>query len=550
MSSTDNRHAPDPPSGQYVTAQDDSPNIAVYDSWGKAVADKEKQVDPSITSAPQPCPTAPFTKSQGDLKPAPEDALGSHTQPVHAEDGSTALSKKTLALSLDSPQATEFSSLVNSATTQSSGMMEHSDPTPKAPRISQSSARDPKDWLSPTKGDPGDVSNAENRGITGLDGASKAKHDKTKGEHGDEGSKSEIQSIMEQFDCEGKLGEEDFTFPKPDIIGSPRQQESLKFPPRTSSLDPIGSASPGSVEAPTNTAPTSSHPGNTVNTQTTPSGTAYVQNSSLQSSTSPQSTRFEASEPLVPPSPQSSRSLPTALPPEPDPEPDLPFDFHRFLEQLRHRTADPVAKFLRSFLIEFGKKQWMVHEQVKIISDFLAFITNKMAQCEVWRGVSDAEFDNAKEGMEKLVMNRLYTQTFSPAIPSPPPVQDGKGKTKDLEKLRGPSRRGQHQEDIERDEILGQKVRIYRWVQEQHLDIAPVGDSGRRFLSLAQQGNGNSSLLVAVTEKVVELLKIKTYRAPRDKVICVLNCCKVIFGTLLSPCSPNEMTAHCRRSSA
>ena len=25
-------------------------------------------------------------------------------------------------------------------------------------------------------------------------------------------------------------------------------------------------------------------------------------------------------------------------------------------------------------------------------------------------------------------------------------------------------------------------------------------------------------------------MKIKTYRAPRDKVICVLNCCKVIFG--------------------
>jgi hypothetical protein len=23
---------------------------------------------------------------------------------------------------------------------------------------------------------------------------------------------------------------------------------------------------------------------------------------------------------------------------------------------------------------------------------------------------------------------------------------------------------------------------------------------------------------------------MKSYRAPRDKVICVLNCCKVIFG--------------------
>jgi hypothetical protein len=29
---------------------------------------------------------------------------------------------------------------------------------------------------------------------------------------------------------------------------------------------------------------------------------------------------------------------------------------------------------------------------------------------------------------------------------------------------------------------------------------------------------------------ILELLKIKTYRAPRDKIICVLNCCKVIFG--------------------
>lgn len=28
----------------------------------------------------------------------------------------------------------------------------------------------------------------------------------------------------------------------------------------------------------------------------------------------------------------------------------------------------------------------------------------------------------------------------------------------------------------------------------------------------------------------VELMKINGYRAPRDKVICILNCCKVIFG--------------------
>ena len=31
-----------------------------------------------------------------------------------------------------------------------------------------------------------------------------------------------------------------------------------------------------------------------------------------------------------------------------------------------------------------------------------------MRECEVWKNASDAEFDNAMEGMEKLVMNRLY----------------------------------------------------------------------------------------------------------------------------------------------
>jgi hypothetical protein len=128
--------------------------------------------------------------------------------------------------------------------------------------------------------------------------------------------------------------------------------------------------------------------------------------------------------------------------------------------------------------------------------------------------VSDAEFDNAREGMEKLVMNRLYNQTFSPAIPPPEPSSPRKGRRR--QEPPGPGRKGQHQEDVERDEVLAQKVRIYKWVSEEHLDIKPVGEKGRKFLNLAQQ----------------ELLKIKGYRAPRDKIICVLNCCKVIFGFL------------------
>ena len=305
----------------------------------------------------------------------------------------------------------------------------------------------------------------------------------------EEGSTPEIQDIMDQFD-EGNEGdyavEDDEKESSGFGTGNSHLGALVQHPPRRSSLEPLRPSPPQPAAEPPDNSGLSAYQLNYAKPSDDASASDLTSTATPRRTSSlPVSARLQNSDSMTPSSPNSLSKLP---PPEPDPESDLPFDFHRFLEQLRHRTADPVAKFLRSFLIEFGKKQWMVHEQVKIINDFLTFITNKMAQCEVWRGVSDAEFDNAKEGMEKLVMNRLYSQTFSPAIPAPAPIQGAKGKRKNTEKQLGPGRRGQHQEDIERDEILGQKVRIYGWVQEEHLDIPPVGDSGRRFLVLAQQG--------------------------------------------------------------
>ena len=297
--------------------------------------------------------------------------------------------------------------------------------------------------------------------------------------HGDE-SQSEIQSILEQFDDPIKEeGDPDVMSPGPILMP--------QHPPRKSSLDPLSFSSP-SFEPKLPDQISSSYVNAPSELQNMSYSLRPSKPPSVRSLSFVQSGRLGATDSHRPASPMSPPSLHKSLPPVPDPEPDLPFDFHRFLEQLRHRTADPVAKFLRSFLVEFGKKQWMVHEQVKIISDFLIFITSKMSQCEIWRETSIAEFDNAKEGMEKLVMNRLYSQTFSPAIPAARTIPPAKGKRKTFEKPLGLGRRGQHQEDIERDEVLAQKVRIYGWVKEEHLDIRPVGDSGRRFLSLAQQG--------------------------------------------------------------
>jgi hypothetical protein len=300
----------------------------------------------------------------------------------------------------------------------------------------------------------------------------------------DTDSRTEIQSIMDQFSETGQgPGHEEVMSPRLELA-SPLLGSPIQHPPRKSSLEPLSSRAPNSVQGFLDSRlplGSSSSPEDRDQSDVGPAvppkaGSIHGFNSSV-----PQDDRY-AENSVSPP-------MHRPPPPEPEPEPDLPFDFHRFLEQLRHRTADPVAKFLRSFLQEFGKKQWMVHEQVKIIGDFLLFITNKMAQCEVWRDVSDAEFANAREGMEKLVMNRLYTQTFSPAIAPPQPIPGSRPKRKGGERPMGPGRRGQHQEDVERDDILAQKVSIYGWIREEHLDIPPVGDSGKRFLVLAQQGN-------------------------------------------------------------
>ncbi|OKL59964.1 hypothetical protein UA08_04610 [Talaromyces atroroseus] len=463
----------------------------------KVESEQHEHRQQSITAALQL--TGPETA--GNM--AEQDEAG-HTELVHVDpspmDNSTTGNINTdrlqnLSLSPKKPESLSVQTQADAPPPPPQKDEVYIDPTPKTPQAPRSPIGLPAEHTEkelpnvPQDSQPEDRKEEAdvNRTDDGGDG------------DGDGDDQSEIQSIMEQFSNE-------IEGPKETEIMSPRLElaehhfmgQQNQFPTRRLSLEPPAKSTS------TNSIPSSSGPSSIPPPIVVPKSSQNFGND-------------------VPGTPQSTSSR-TGLPP-PEPEPDQPFDFHRFLEQLRHRTADPVAKFLRSFLTEFGKKQWQVHEQVKIISDFLAFITNKMAQCEVWRHVSDAEFDNAKEGMEKLVMNRLYSQTFSPAIPPPPsvPRSASRSKRREMERMHGPGRRGQHQEDVERDEILAQKIRIYSWIRPEHLDIPSLGNNGRRFINLAQQ----------------ELGKIKNYRAPRDKVICILNCCKVIFGLLKHSKNPD-----------
>ncbi|KNE73346.1 hypothetical protein AMAG_17498 [Allomyces macrogynus ATCC 38327] len=166
----------------------------------------------------------------------------------------------------------------------------------------------------------------------------------------------------------------------------------------------------------------------------------------------------------------------------------VPFDFGQFLEQMRDRRALPLTKYFRSFLREFTKRGWTVTEQVKIVHDFLEFMAVQTSKNELFANASDQELENAREGMEKLLMNKLYPHTFSPLTA----------------------------DDAVKDEVLYKKISILQWVELRHLDVHVDMNVAGPFLRVAQK----------------ELLKINDYKAPRDKLICILNSCKVIFGLI------------------
>jgi Rab5 GDP/GTP exchange factor len=113
---------------------------------------------------------------------------------------------------------------------------------------------------------------------------------------------------------------------------------------------------------------------------------------------------------------------------------------------------------------------------------------------EPWSNASPNELFNAFEGMEKLIMNRLYSRTFAPAalanIPIPQSYMAG-SPTRVAEEAR--EKLGDLMDDIERDRVLSERIEIFDWVGPKELEI-PEGmvEGGEKFLGLAEQGTNQS----------------------------------------------------------
>ncbi|KAF6013377.1 hypothetical protein HII12_002093 [Brettanomyces bruxellensis] len=174
------------------------------------------------------------------------------------------------------------------------------------------------------------------------------------------------------------------------------------------------------------------------------------------------------------------------------------FDFQQFMIQFKSKECGPIHRYLRSFLVQFAQRNWTVDEQIKLIKDFEMFLLDKMREYFPFNTMqSEDDIMNQKEGIEKLIMAKLYSQTFSPVLDSKKLSQENIN-------------------DRKKDRTYARQVRLYDWVTLRNLDVPTDISADSNFVSLASK----------------ELNKVNKYKAPRDKVICILNCCKIIFGLL------------------
>lgn len=163
--------------------------------------------------------------------------------------------------------------------------------------------------------------------------------------------------------------------------------------------------------------------------------------------------------------------------------------FYDFLERMRNPVSLDLVRSIKSFIVSFSFYTANPENDGKKVQDFLLTMESAIRDHPLWAGATEEEIDCAIEGLEKYVMTKLFSRTFS----SSP-------------------------EDAKIDQEISEKLYLLRnFLRPEHLDIPPVL-------------HNEASWLLA--EK--ELQKMNAFKAPREKLVCIFSCCRVINNLLLN----------------
>ncbi|XP_031273078.1 vacuolar protein sorting-associated protein 9A [Pistacia vera] len=168
---------------------------------------------------------------------------------------------------------------------------------------------------------------------------------------------------------------------------------------------------------------------------------------------------------------------------------DVFLGLHDFLERMRQPSAADFVKSIKSFIVSFSNNAPDPERDSAAVQEFFSNMEAAFRAHPLWAGCSEEELESAGEGLEKYVMTKLFTRVFASIA-----------------------------DDVKFDENFYEKTAlVQQFIRPEYLDIKSTFQNESSWL-LAQK----------------ELQKINMYKAPRDKLVCILNCCKVINNLLLN----------------
>lgn len=174
-------------------------------------------------------------------------------------------------------------------------------------------------------------------------------------------------------------------------------------------------------------------------------------------------------------------------------------NFHDFLRRMRSPASADLVRAIKSFIVSFSFHTIDAENDSRKLQDFLMAMETNIRKHPLWINCTDEERDTAVEGLEKYVMTKLFNRTFA-SSPG----------------------------DAKSDMKLSEKIcLLQKFIKPDHLDVPKVLQN-------------EASLLYAAKE----LQKINAFKAPREKLLCIMNCCRVINNLLLNvSLSTNHMPA-------
>ncbi|MBA0737564.1 hypothetical protein Gogos_011021 [Gossypium gossypioides] len=198
-----------------------------------------------------------------------------------------------------------------------------------------------------------------------------------------------------------------------------------------------------------------------------------------------------------------------------------PFD--SFLDRMRNPASLDLVRSIKSFIVSFSYTASNPETDGKRIQEFFQTMEDAIRDHPLWASSSDDETDNALEGLEKYVMTKLHSRTFA----STP-------------------------EDVKIDAEISEKISLLQtFLRPQHLDIPSALQNEAAWLCNVKalyvdfdgtsyfQPNSpvvwlivNIGMTLGLAEK--ELKKINAFKAPREKLLCIINCSRVINNLLLN----------------